>query len=355
MSRENAFLMLQDLDDRYVTESILYAPEGVSGSPERIVRLKKKRIITFALAAALILSLSAVAYAAWSIHTARQQELKADLKIEESSVSSYVEYDVAEEQDGGLVLLSSVNDGQEQRVYVNISPVSEEEASAFAETLSFTWSIPGTDVGGFAAPQLPAGLTLSGQDEIREAVLTHAYDRETQTMTLQCYLDVNRVRAAMAELGTESIPLQVNMFHGDEPSRSFGPLQFSLTEEQRRTFDFGGVRYYDAELDKEIELVSLELTPFSAVWKVRYDAAEQFHQPNADWEAYKDWSILEDRVCIESSLIFSDGSRFSTGGVLAAPIENGIVNLQCSWGAAIDIDDIQRIVLGDLVLWEAQH
>ena len=33
--------------------------------------------------------------------------------------------------------------------------------------------------------------------------------------------------------------------------------------------------------------------------------------------------------------------------------ENGTVNLFCGWGSAIDIGDVQRIVLGDLVLWEA--
>ena len=64
--------------------------------------------------------------------------------------------------------------------------------------------------------------------------------------------------------------------------------------------------------------------------------------------------MLEDKVCIESQLIFFDGSRWSTGGVLAAPFENGAVNLICGWGSAINIDDIQRIVLGDLTLWEAE-
>ena len=91
--------------------------------------MKKKRIITLALAAALILALSVAAYAVWSIHTERQQELKADLKIEENNVSSYMEYTAPDEQASGLVLLSSVNDGQEQHVYVNISPVTKKEAA----------------------------------------------------------------------------------------------------------------------------------------------------------------------------------------------------------------------------------
>ncbi|MCR5576455.1 MAG: hypothetical protein K6F56_05550, partial [Oscillospiraceae bacterium] len=124
--------------------------------------------------------------------------------------------------------------------------------------------------------------------------------------------------------------------------------------EQRRYFDFDHTVYHDTELDKDIEIVGLELTPFSAVWKVSYEGAESFQTPDADWDAYQPWSKLEDKVCIDTQLIFSDGSTFSTGGALTTPYENGTVNLFCGWGSAINIDDVQRIVLGDLVLWEAK-
>ena len=84
-----------------------------------------------------------------------------------------------------------------------------------------------------------------------------------------------------------------------------------------------------------------------------YEGAASFHTPEADQKAYAPWSILEDRVCIDAKLVFSDGSDFFTGGALTCPFENGVVNLHCGWGSAINIDDVQRIVLGDLVLWEA--
>ncbi len=354
MKRETITLMLNSLDDDYIREAEVFCPDSIQESPERIVYMKKKRIITFALAAVLMLALAVTAYAVWSIHAARQQELKADLKIEENSISSYMEYDVPDEQTSGLVLLSAVNDGQEERVYVNISPVSEEEASGFPNQTEFWWCIQDTEIGGFAAPQLPVGLSLSGADAIRDAVMEYAYDRETRTMTLQCYLDVNRIKEALAASNTMSFPLSVQMIVGENEPKTFGPVPFSLTEEQTRYFDFGHAIYHDEELDKDIEIVGLELTPFSAVWKVSYDIAEQFHQPGADWDTYKDWSVLEDKVCIETKIIFSNGTEFSTGGALTAPYENGTVNLFCGWGSAINIDDVQRIVLGDLVLWEAK-
>ena len=319
---------------------------------EKTARRRTKRLLALVLAAALILALGAAAYAVWSIHEARQRELKEDLRIEESSVSSYMEYDVPDEQTSGLVLLSSVNDGESQRAYVDISPVAKEEAARFPADVRFAWSIAGTEIGGFAAPQLPVELSLSGEETIREAVLTNAYDEETQTLTLQCCVDVKLMEKAMAALGTENVPLQVHMLVGDDKPRTFGPVSFSPTEEQTRYFDFDHAQYFDAETDRTIEIVGLELTPFSAVWKVHYPGDADFHKPEADWDAYAPWSMLEDKVCIEAKLIFSDGSAFSTGGALTCPYRDGAVHLNCGWGGAVDIGDVRRIVLGGLVLWE---
>ena len=350
MKRETISQALDLLEERHVSATASFDPGAIQEPPERIVPMKKKRILSFALAAALLLALSAAAYAAWSVHEARQQELKEDFRIAENNVESYVEYTVPDEGEG-LVLLSAVNDGQEQRVYVNISPVTEVEAAAFPENAGFGWRIEGTDCGGYAAPHLPVNQSVSGTERIRAAVLAHAYDRDTQTLTLQCFIDVQLFRKAAAELGTESVPLTVQM-SVDGDSRSFGPVSLSLTAEQRRYFDFGHALYHDEETDREIELVGLELTPFSAVWKMHYEGDEALHRPDADWETYGPWIQLEDKICIQARLIFSDGSEFSTGGALTCPYENGTVNPFCGWGGAIDIDDVQRIVLGDQVLWD---
>ena len=354
MKRELLSKAFGDIDERFIAEAYRPVPGNASGTSERIVHMKKKRIIAFALAAALTFALGITAYAAWNIHAARQQELKTDLGIEENNVNSYLEYGVPDTQENGLVLLSSVSDGQEQHVYVNLSPVSEEDAAGFPEKTRFSWRIPGTDIGGFAGPQLPAGLSVAGTDEIREAVLRHAYDRETQTMTLQCLLDVNAIKELVSSSGAEKLMLQVQMTVGERDPLIFGPVPFALTEEQSRYFDFGHAVYRDEELDREIEIIGLELTPFSAIWKVNYEGAADFRRPGADQAAYAPWSILEDRVCIEAKIVFSDGSEFSTGGALTTPYENGTVNQFCGWGSAINIDDVQRIVLGDLVLWEAK-
>ena len=352
MNREDMFQAFGAIEDCFAAESFRYAPEDASGSSERIVKMKTKRIISIALAAALVLALGVAAYAAWSIHASRQQEIREDLRIEESHADSYVEYELPNEGEPDLVLLSTVNDGMEQFVYVNISPVSEEEISDFPEKTSFFWAIPGTELGGFAAPQVPSDLSLHGREEIRKAVLEYSYDKESLTMTVECYLDVKMVQKAMEDLGTEEVPLTVILAHGDEKKRTYGPVPFTLTEAQTRSFDFDHAVYQDPESGLEIEIAGLELTPFSAVWKVSYELAESFHTPEADWEAFAPWSDLEDKVCIDTQIIFSDGSAFSTGGALTTPFEDGVVNLHCGWGRAIDINAIDRIVLGDLVLWQ---
>ena len=183
-------------------------------------------------------------------------------------------------------------------------------------------------------------------------MLEYAYDRDSQTLTLQCYIMADMLEKAVAELGTDALPLQVHMAVGEKEPICFGTVTFSPTEKQIREFDFNHFRYYDEEYKKDIEILGLVLTPFSAVWKVSYPEAAEFHTPGADWDNYKEWAYLEDKVCTDSLLCFSDGSTFSTGGALAVPYQDGIVNLHCGWGSAIDINDVQSIVLGDLVLWE---
>ena len=355
MNREYLSDAIGGIDDRFVAEAFHYDPEAAAGPSERNGHMRPKRFVSLLLAAALILSLGLVAYAVGSVHLARQQELRQDLKIEENKTDSYVEYPLpTEEQRQELVLLSAVNDGQEQRVYVNISPVTEEELAGFASAETrFFWSIEGTDVGGFAAPSMPSDLTLSGDREIREAILQYAYDGQTQTVTLECWLFVNTVEEAMEKLGTDEVPLLVGMTVGEE-TKSFGPIPFRLTEEEMRSFDFGHAVYHDTEYDKDIEIAGLELTPFSAIWKVHYEGDAALHAPGADLQDAQDWLLLEDKVCQDTQLVFSDGSTFSTGGALTTPYENGMVNQYCGWARAIDIHDVQKIVLNDLVLWEAE-
>ena len=63
MNREQLSNLIGDLRDRQIAEAIRYAPEEAYVSSERMLYMKKKRLITLALAAALILALGITAYA----------------------------------------------------------------------------------------------------------------------------------------------------------------------------------------------------------------------------------------------------------------------------------------------------
>ena len=64
MKRELLLKAFGHIGEKYIAEAYCPVPRDAAGTPERIVRMKKKRIITFALAAALMLSLGIAAYSA---------------------------------------------------------------------------------------------------------------------------------------------------------------------------------------------------------------------------------------------------------------------------------------------------
>ena len=331
-----------------------YTATGKRASPGR--RFRRTALLAAVIAAFMGLTAYAVGL---SIHQRRQQELRQDLNIEASGTNSYVEYPVNSQDSDvrpGVTILSAINDGQEQMVYVNVCPVSEEEVGQFpGGDLGFAWYIQDTDFSGFAAPALPSDLTLHGDEEISRAVKEYAWDAETRTLTLECWIWAEKLQEIMADSGVDSVELGLAMYRGHgEKLLDYGTAVFTPTQEETRFFDFGPAAYHDEELNLDIDVVGLELTPISAIWKVSYPAAAEYHTPEANQEDYRDWGVLEDKVCMEAVLHFSDGSTFSTGGALTCPYRDGVVNLYTGWGAAINIHDVQRITLGDLVLWEAK-
>ncbi len=104
MKRETISMALNAIDDSFISESAVYDPGAVQKSPERIIHMKKKRIITFVLAAALILAMGAVAYAA-DLFGIRALFMKNTSSADNPN-SGYVSFtqpqDVPEEMDAGI-------------------------------------------------------------------------------------------------------------------------------------------------------------------------------------------------------------------------------------------------------------
>ena len=104
MKRETITMMLNSIDDDYISETAVYCPESIQESPERIVHMKSRRIISIALAAALILAMGAVAYAA-DLFGIRAMFMRNTSSADNSN-SGYVSFtqpqDVPEEMDAGI-------------------------------------------------------------------------------------------------------------------------------------------------------------------------------------------------------------------------------------------------------------
>ena len=93
MKREQLSTIICNIDDRHIAEAYQFDPDLCARPSERIVHMKKKRIITFALAAALILALGVGAYAAYSAFFTRVPEPEETFRIKwEPNPSGYLEW-----------------------------------------------------------------------------------------------------------------------------------------------------------------------------------------------------------------------------------------------------------------------
>ena len=352
---------LTEIDDRYLIRADSVAKEICRG---RKATSPKKMMRTFLIAAVITALLSVTAYAVYSIHTAKQEKLREQLKIEESKTESYMEYDTAYQETSGLVLLASINDGEFQKVYVDISPVEPEIIAGFLENYSFFWNIEGWEVDGFS-PWLIAIPVIKTEPPL-SAKIIEAYDENSKTLTLECNISNDAILQAKQAENSESIRLTVALLDrqamADSGNNSvnewlssqenYGSVRFIPTEQEIRVFDFRNTIYIDQESGQEITLVGLDLSPTSAVWKFSFDNDDEIYLNN-DQLWLVPWLQVEDKITNGAKITFADGNSFCTYGALRGYYENEVVNCYCKWEKAININDVESITLGDLTLWQA--
>ena len=142
MNRYQLNRALTGIDDRYLT---MVDRKTEEAQTMRQKNIKSKKIFRTILIAAIITALMGItAYAVSSIHAARQQALRADLKIDENEVSGYTEYAESEPDTASvsslaetvgaeprIQLIASLQQGDFQAVYFSVSPVPEETARSF--------------------------------------------------------------------------------------------------------------------------------------------------------------------------------------------------------------------------------
>ena len=327
---------------------------------KRALQLTGRSLLIAAVIAGL-LTITAFA-AGLSIHQRRQEEIRESLGIEENHVTDYVEQDTPEEPGPGVTVLSVINTGSSQGLYLNVSPVEpeevrdsliEEETDGVVRSLSYcvTWNETDmvdtrivTQDWDFAEEDLiteenmPWGAE-NYQHPSREAMvrkyLEQGYDPETKTLTLRCgipnsVLDLSgpvtlhlicwEMRARL-----EPVPGEEGVCRAAEESaeiyRDYGFFTFDpVTEHSSRIVWFPEpVEFENPELGGTGRFLGVELQPTKMYWILDCEAMNTICTPEkrraafeADPDAYHQleisWVGLLDRLEREASMTFSDGT-----------------------------------------------
>ncbi|MBR3239726.1 MAG: hypothetical protein IKF99_14985 [Oscillospiraceae bacterium] len=310
--------------------------------------LQAKRIITFALAAALILGLSAVAYAIGiSIHRKRQEKLRYELQIDENNVTDYVEFAVPEEgaAEGGLTLLSTMNNGDYQIMFFNISPVSEDMIACLdrenlrdRENRDDRVFWPYLYVDGEYYGILVNLLTLY-RDE---------YDPETQTLTLRASLPNIKFR------DNEAVEIRVALGYTDNnaqihESASYGPVSIPLTQQRVISVRFPEpVPFENPETGGAGQIIGADIYAEGITWLVTHDDMESVYPvASQDDLRWLPWARARDKLELEAQLHFTNGSVRTNLAADRSEYWNGTVyDVYLFKNGTINLDQVVSITVG---------
>lgn len=332
------------VEDRYLDIADGAPPESAAVSGRRngkTANLSRTMLLAAAVAALLTVAVFAIGY---TIHQRRQAELRQELQIDQSNVTSYVEYDTPETDRGGVTILSALRDGKFQKLYVNISPVEKEEAETLSETIPFHFSVDGEN-WGIVHP------------------VENGYDEETRTLTVECSIHVRYLEGLdSAELRVARIDREAAESPGSRSLQSWveendaliGTARFTPTKQEMRFVSFEPAVFTDAQTGREVTVLALELSPTSIVWHLSYEGAEELYTAHRQDGVFDETSQAlvhaEEYVLNHAVLRFSDGSSFAPGGALAGGYADGEVLLFASWEKAVDIRALESVDICGSVL-----
>ena len=324
---------------------------------ERNPRRGVRKLFTVMLAAALVVALTAGAFAAFSIHQKRQQQLREALRIEENQVESYVEYDEPQEEipptkpEGKTVTLVSTMQNQNfQQVFVTLSPVSRDEALEAAAGEVIGYSVDGGISGSYMEIPYDTNSQPKDPQELRDLRMAYSYDEQTQTLLLACKFSAEDLPE------DEPVTLEVLRIDGFRFEEVYGSVSFELTEPETRRIVFDTpVALYNGDLDKWALVVGVELAPTSAAYLVEIEGGESLFSPrdrltDEERDILLSWILCTDEPLGGAAVVFADGSEFATGTIVTSPYEKGYVRFETGWETpAIDIHAVTAVRIGDEV------
>lgn len=366
MNRELLSKALCEIDESFIAEAYRPVPEAASGSPERIVHMKKKRIITFALVAALILALGTVAYAIGvSIHRQRQEELREQLQIDENQVTDYVEYPVAEEPEKapveGVTLLSAMNDGEFQRFWVVINGVTPEMIARLESSEQVDWEGEPLPANGHRYCIIYA--TMDGEsyfDAMSHFHVRDGYDPESQTLTTECAIPLHELeqgqKVTLRFVMADCIDYEMDRSEA-ELVCEFGSVEVERTGQAIRTVWFPEPVTFENGTYGKGEFLGAEISASGVNWILRHDGVSQMYRSHefaddaerlAYLELEQSWLAAIEEVERTAAVNFSDGTSREVGLPLSSSKpEGGIVKDSCLFGSGtINLDQVVSITIG---------
>ena len=331
MTREQLSRVFCNLDERQIAEAYQFDPDLCGRSPERIVHMKKKRIITFALAAALILALGVTAYAIGvGIHRQRQAEMRENFGMEDNSAPAYQEYTVPEENTSGVTLLSAINNGGSQRIFVNVSPVTRDD---------------------LALTQHPVMFSINGGQTWEQAMTAgdenSAYDVESQTLTVSC----------MFGTGGKQPGEEITVLFNVNGSLDLGSITVKITDPDTRLIRFPEpITLTNPVTEKPVSVIGVELRGNQAIWMLETEDAAYFYGDHssdneADVKLRQDniitWINWLDEQFRAMKLNFADGSSCSFNGHDFSDVDGNLVCPHVDYDRlAIDVSQAVSIEIG---------
>ena len=297
MTRLEFLTNLNDAQEDYLQsmETLLREKTGAS------TRMKKKRIITLALAAALILGLGTVAYAvSLSIHRQRQEELREDLQIDENHVTDYVEYPVAEEPENapteGVTLLSAMNDGEFQRLWVVINGVTPEMIERLSSSEQVDWEGRELPENGHRYCFIYA--TFNGEsffDAMSPLHFRDGYDPASRTLTTECAIPLHELeegrKATLRFVLADIIDYELD--HSEaELVCELGSVEAERTGQAVRIVWFPEPVPFENGAYGKGEFLGAEISASGVNWILRHDGVSQMYRSRefadeSEWLAYQ--------------------------------------------------------------------
>lgn len=330
-----------------------------SGFRGRVLRRGSRSLLIAAVIAGL-LTVSAFA-AGVGIHRQRQEEIRRQLGIEENHVPEYEETEAPEEAGEGVTVLSVLNTGDTQSLFVNVSPVepgevgndielTEEDGRVHYLSYSVTWDeenwsdtrvhVRDWDFAGdeqtlIRNPETDYSFSQPTKQAILNKYLEQAYDAGTKTLTLQCFIpneEIDLSGPVSLHLVCWDVAVELEPVPGEEgvarPAdqelrvhRDFGYFSFTpVSAHSSRVYWFAEpVEFENPDLGSKGRFMGVELTPTDMNWIIDCETLSMISTPGKTFadegerQAYRElelsWLNFVEGLEREAVLRFADGSQ----------------------------------------------